>query len=72
MTRVSGSGERPVTTVDEHARACRRDGRVSFLLGYGFTAGWTPGRAGVPIRHVQQGRDVPMYVADEPEGARTP
>ncbi|MEU0053560.1 hypothetical protein [Streptomyces sp. NPDC006309] len=45
---------------------------MSFPLGYGFTAGWTPGRAGVPIRQVEQGRDVPMYVADEPEGTGTP
>ncbi|MEU3857243.1 hypothetical protein AB0F03_07695 [Streptomyces sp. NPDC028722] len=72
MTRVDGSGERPVTTVDEHACAYRRDDLVSVPLGYGFTAECTPGRAGVPIRHVEQGREVPMYVGDEPEGTGTP
>ncbi|MFB0621011.1 hypothetical protein [Streptomyces sp. AGS-58] len=72
MTRVNGGGERSVTTVDEHARAYRRGDRVPFPVGYGFTSQWTPGRAGVPVRHVEQGSDVPMSVGAEPEGTRTP
>ncbi|MBB5931660.1 uncharacterized protein YcsI (UPF0317 family) [Streptomyces echinatus] len=50
--------------VDEptDARAYWRDDLVSFLLGCSFTFEWALARAGVPIRHVEQGRNVPMYV----------
>jgi uncharacterized protein YcsI (UPF0317 family) len=43
-------------------RAHWRDDLVSFLLGCSFTFEWALARAGVPIRHVEQGRNVPMYV----------
>ncbi|MEU3979813.1 putative hydro-lyase [Streptomyces sp. NPDC026672] len=45
-------------------RAHWRDDLVSFLLGCSFTFEWALSRAGVPIRHVEQGRNVPMYVTD--------
>ena len=43
-------------------RAHWRDDLVSFLLGCSFTFEWALARAGVPIRHVEQGRNVPMYI----------
>ncbi|MFI5975776.1 putative hydro-lyase [Streptomyces sp. NPDC051452] len=43
-------------------RAHWRPDLVSFLLGCSFTFEWALARAGVPIRHVEQGRNVPMYV----------
>ena len=43
-------------------RAYWRDDLVSFLIGCSFTFEWALGEAGVPIRHVEQGRNVPMYV----------
>ncbi len=50
--------------VDEptDVRAHWRDDLVSFLIGCSFTFEWGADRAGVPIRHVEQGRNVPMYV----------
>ncbi|MEU3031811.1 putative hydro-lyase [Streptomyces incarnatus] len=39
---------------------------VTFLLGCSFTFEWALSRAGVPIRHVEQGRNVPMYVTGRP------
>ncbi|MQY39187.1 putative hydro-lyase [Streptomyces sp. RB17] len=47
-------------------RAHWRDDLVSFLLGCSFTFEWALARAGVPIRHVEQGRNVPMYVTTRP------
>ncbi|MFC4611016.1 putative hydro-lyase [Streptomyces maoxianensis] len=41
-----------------------RDDLVSFLLGCSFTFEWALSEAGVPMRHVEQGRNVPMYVTD--------
>ncbi|NBM19961.1 putative hydro-lyase [Streptomyces sp. GC420] len=35
---------------------------VSFLIGCSFTFEWSLAGAGVPMRHVEQGRNVPMYV----------
>ncbi|MGP2438162.1 putative hydro-lyase [Streptomyces sp. JW3] len=43
-------------------RAHWRDDLVSFLIGCSFTFESALSRAGVPIRHVEQGRNVPMYV----------
>jgi uncharacterized protein YcsI (UPF0317 family) len=43
-------------------RAHWRDDLVSFLIGCSFTFEWALAEAGVPIRHVEQGRNVPMYV----------
>ncbi|MCX4879402.1 putative hydro-lyase [Streptomyces sp. NBC_00847] len=48
------------TDVREHWR----DDLVSFLIGCSFTFEWALAGAGVPIRHVEQGRNVPMYVTD--------
>ncbi|MFD7711649.1 putative hydro-lyase [Streptomyces sp. NPDC059785] len=37
---------------------------VSFLIGCSFTFEWALAGAGVPIRHIEQGRNVPMYVTN--------
>ncbi|MEU6367555.1 putative hydro-lyase [Streptomyces sp. NPDC046931] len=39
-----------------------RDDLVSFLIGCSFTFEWALTEAGVPLRHIEQGRNVPMYV----------
>ncbi|WP_374224997.1 putative hydro-lyase [Streptomyces sp. RK62] len=54
--------------VDEptDVRAHWRDDLVSFLIGCSFTFESALGEAGVPIRHVEQGRNVPMYVTGRP------
>ncbi|MEV0681379.1 putative hydro-lyase [Actinosynnema sp. NPDC050436] len=41
-----------------------RDDLVAFLIGCSFTFESALTRAGVPLRHVEQGRNVPMYVTD--------
>ncbi|MEU4740420.1 putative hydro-lyase [Actinosynnema sp. NPDC023658] len=41
-----------------------RDDLVAFLIGCSFTFESELKRAGVPLRHVEQGRNVPMYVTD--------
>ena len=38
-----------------------RDDMVAFLIGCSFTFEWAIAAAGVPLRHVEQGRNVPMY-----------
>ncbi|WP_408649036.1 putative hydro-lyase [Streptomyces poriticola] len=43
-----------------------RDDLVSFLIGCSFTFEWALTAAGVPMRHVEQGRNVPMYVTGRP------
>ncbi|WP_327322206.1 putative hydro-lyase [Streptomyces sp. NBC_01210] len=43
-----------------------RDDLVSFLIGCSFTFEWMLSESGVPMRHVEQGRNVPMYVTDRP------
>lgn len=35
---------------------------VTFLIGCSFTFEWALAGAGVPLRHIEQGRNVPMYV----------
>jgi uncharacterized protein YcsI (UPF0317 family) len=52
--------------VDEptDVRAYWRDDLVTFLIGCSFTFEWALAAAGVPVRHVEQGRNVPMYVTD--------
>ncbi|MER6676207.1 putative hydro-lyase [Streptomyces sp. NPDC000983] len=45
-------------------RAQWRDDLVSFLIGCSFTFEWALAAAGVPLRHIEQGRNVPMYVTD--------
>ncbi|WP_263172049.1 putative hydro-lyase [Streptomyces sp. SCSIO ZS0520] len=39
---------------------------VAFLIGCSFTFESALSAAGVPMRHVEQGRNVPMYVTDRP------
>jgi uncharacterized protein YcsI (UPF0317 family) len=48
-----------------------RDDLVSFLLGCSFTFDAALERAGIPVRHIEQQRNVPMYVTSrrcEPAG----
>src|SRR5918912_1003858 len=49
--------------VDEPAdlRAWWRDDLVAFLLGCSFTFENALLAAGLPVRHIEQGRNVPMY-----------
>jgi uncharacterized protein YcsI (UPF0317 family) len=60
--RVHRDGE-PVDEVND-VRDVWRDDLVSFLLGCSFTFETALRRAGLPLRHVEQGRNVPMYVTD--------
>ncbi|GGZ09096.1 UPF0317 protein [Streptomyces poonensis] len=39
-----------------------REDLVSFLIGCSFTFEWALAEAGVPLRHIEQGRNVSMYV----------
>ncbi|MQA82552.1 MAG: putative hydro-lyase [Streptosporangiales bacterium] len=41
-----------------------RDDLVAFLLGCSFTFEFDLVRAGIPMRHVEQGRDISMFVTD--------
>jgi uncharacterized protein YcsI (UPF0317 family) len=41
-----------------------RDDLVAFLIGCSFSFETALAEAGVPVRHVEQGRNVPMYVTD--------
>ncbi|MEV0256781.1 putative hydro-lyase [Streptomyces sp. NPDC050732] len=43
-----------------------RDDLVTFLIGCSFTFEWALADAGVPLRHIEQGRNVPMYVTARP------
>jgi uncharacterized protein YcsI (UPF0317 family) len=43
-----------------------RDDLVAFLIGCSFSFEAALATAGVPIRHVEQGRNVPMYLTDRP------
>jgi uncharacterized protein YcsI (UPF0317 family) len=43
-----------------------RDDLVAFLLGCSFTFEGAMARAGLPVRHVEDGRNVPMYVTSIP------
>lgn len=49
--------------VDEptDVRSCWRDDFVSFLIGCSFTFETALRDAGVPVRHIEEGRNVPMY-----------
>ncbi len=45
---------------------------VGFLLGCSFTFEWALEEAGIPLRHIEEGVNVPMYVTDracQPAGA---
>ncbi|MCH6161327.1 putative hydro-lyase [Streptomyces marispadix] len=43
-----------------------RDDLVTFLIGCSFTFEWALADAGVPLRHIEQGRNVAMYATDRP------
>lgn len=49
-------------------RACWRDDLVAFLLGCSFTFEHALMEAGIPLRNVEQGSTVPMFVTDLPRG----
>ncbi|MDL5159781.1 putative hydro-lyase [Actinomycetospora termitidis] len=57
---VDGKYADEVDDVREHWR----DDLVAFLIGCSFTFEDALAAAGVPIRHVEQGRNVPMYRTD--------
>ncbi|MHA6786002.1 putative hydro-lyase [Pseudonocardia saturnea] len=59
LYRVYVDGEQVAETPD--VRDWWRDDLVSFLIGCSFTFERALGAAGVPVRHVQQGVNVPMY-----------
>ena len=46
------------------ATAWWRDGLVSVLLGCSFSFEAALARAGLPVRHIEQGCNVPMYITD--------
>lgn len=63
--------DRPVAEEDD-VRSYWRDDLVAFLLGCSFTFETAMQHAGIPIRHVECGRNVPMYVTStlcRPAGA---
>ena len=62
--RVLVDGEQVAEPTD--VRDWWRDDLVAFLLGCSFTFEAALSRAGIPLRHVEQGRNVPMYVTDRP------
>lgn len=47
-------------------RSVWRDDFVSFLLGCSFTFESALLRAGVPVRHIEEGRNVPMFITSIP------
>lgn len=59
LYRVYVDGELVEETPD--ARGWWREDLVSFLIGCSFTFEQALGTAGVPVRHVEQGVNVPMY-----------
>ncbi|MCP2335608.1 putative hydro-lyase [Actinomadura rupiterrae] len=56
---------RPVAEVPD-ATPYWRDDLVAFLIGCSFSFETALAAAGVPVRHVEQGRNVPMFVTDRP------
>ncbi|HEV2284135.1 MAG TPA: putative hydro-lyase [bacterium] len=56
---------RPVTEEDD-IRSYWRDDLVAFLLGCSFTFEGALQRVGIPVRHIDCGRNVPMYVTSTP------
>ncbi len=57
--RVYVDGELADEVTD--ATAYWRDDLVAFLLGCSFTFEWALLEAGIPIRHIEAGRNVPMW-----------
>ncbi len=60
--------------VDEVAdvRSCWREDLVSFLIGCSFSFEQAMVEAGLPVRHVEQGCNVPMYRTNIPTAAAGP
>ena len=60
--------------VDEphEVTALWRDDLVTFLLGCSFSFEAALAAAGVPLRHVEQGRNVPMFITNVPTSAVAP
>ena len=54
------------------ATALWRDDLVTFVIGCSFTFERALLAAGIPVRHVEQGRNVPMYRTDRPSQAAGP
>ena len=62
--RVHRRGRPVVEETD--IRSYWRDDLVAFLLGCSFTFETAMRRAGIPVRHIDCGRNVPMYVTSIP------
>jgi uncharacterized protein YcsI (UPF0317 family) len=62
--RVLRRGRAPVEETD--IRSYWRDDLVAFLLGCSFTFETAMQRGGIPVRHIECGRNVPMYVTSIP------
>jgi uncharacterized protein YcsI (UPF0317 family) len=62
--RVLRRGQAAVEETD--IRRYWRDDLVAFLLGCSFTFETAMLRAGIPVRHIECGRNVPMYVTSIP------
>jgi len=62
--RVYENGE--LTAEVDDVTGYWRDDLVAFLIGCSFTFETALLAAGVPVRHVDQGRNVPMYITDRP------
>ncbi|WAL69829.1 putative hydro-lyase [Amycolatopsis cynarae] len=60
--RVWRDGELVEETTD--ATPWWREDLVAFLIGCSFTFEAELAKAGIPLRHVEQGRNVPMYVTN--------
>jgi len=70
MYRVYRNGEMYEEVLD--VRHVWREDLVSFLLGCSFTFEAALQQAGIPLRHVQQGRNVSMYQTNVPCQAAQP
>lgn len=55
-----------VTSTEKEIRHLWRDDLVSFLLGCSFSFEEALLRAGVPLRHLEEGKNVPMYITNLP------
>jgi uncharacterized protein YcsI (UPF0317 family) len=57
-----GRSEREVSDL----KGIWREDLVSFLLGCSFTFEAALQKVGVPVRHIEEGRNVPMYITNRP------
>ena len=62
--RIFRHGE-PIEEVSE-ITSFWRENMVAFLLGCSFTFEAAMVRSGLPVRHIEEGKNVPMYVSDRP------